>query len=159
METKHCNKCDTTRPTSDFNAHKVYGLQDWCRSCQKAYRKTAHAKAKNAEWRQRNRESINAGKRKYYHEKERDTIWERNIRNKFGITAEQYYEMYDQQNGVCATCHRPHAGYEKRLAVDHCHTTGKVRGLLCEACNRAIGMLGDNLDVVMRVHEYLRRNK
>lgn len=62
-----------------------------------------------------------------------------------GLTIEQFKEMVEMQSGKCAICGNPPAGtkMEKRLHVDHDHQTGKVRSLLCGACNRAIGLLRD----------------
>jgi len=54
----------------------------------------------------------------------------------YGISIEQYEEMLDKQNGLCAICKTP--PQTKRLAVDHDHDTGEVRGLLCHRCNRAV---------------------
>lgn len=76
--------------------------------------------------------------------------------SKFGITAAIYFDMLEEQGGVCYICQGPEIG-GRRLAVDHCHYTGKVRGLLCARCNRAIGMLEDSLELVERAAEYLRK--
>lgn len=71
------------------------------------------------------------------------------LKSNFGITFDDYTRMLEQQDGVCAICLRPEetksrSGKAKLLAVDHCHTTGKVRGLLCQFCNQAIGLLKDD---------------
>ena len=63
---------------------------------------------------------------------------------KYGISLNQYREMFKQQSGVCAICKNPetrklNSGKIKSLSVDHCHETGKVRGLLCTDCNSGIG--------------------
>lgn len=73
---------------------------------------------------------------------------------KYGITLEQYSNMLDAQGGVCAIC-ESHDKAFAHLAVDHCHTTGKVRGLLCNKCNRAIGIFGDDLKRLGRAVAYL----
>lgn len=68
----------------------------------------------------------------------------------YGLTPEQYEDMLVAQNGVCAICHQAETLKRKkdpnimRLHVDHCHKTGKVRGLLCTRCNPAIGYLQDD---------------
>lgn len=59
---------------------------------------------------------------------------------KFGLTVVDYNNLLAKQNGVCGICKKPEAA-NKRLAVDHCHDTGIVRGLLCMQCNTAIGKL------------------
>lgn len=77
----------------------------------------------------------------------------------YGITREQYETMLLAQNGCCAICHSPPPtnGRYKNLCVDHCHSTGAVRGLLCGKCNQAIGLLGDNPEVASRASTYLGR--
>jgi len=66
------------------------------------------------------------------------TYWRmHNLKRDFGITIEEYDAMLTKQGGVCAICKRP--PNKNRLAVDHDHTTGEVRGLLCPSCNRAVG--------------------
>lgn len=75
----------------------------------------------------------------------------------YGITPERYAEMLHAQKGVCAVCDKPPRG-DKSLAVDHCHTTGKVRGLLCIGCNVSLGHLGDDPDLIQALAEYVKRN-
>ncbi len=72
----------------------------------------------------------------------------------FGITPEQYDYLLDVQRGRCAICERVPG--KVRLAVDHCHTTGFVRGLLCSSCNRAIAVFRDNAGNMERAAGYLR---
>jgi len=67
--------------------------------------------------------------------------------------------MEQAQGGVCAICGKPEAtARTKRLCVDHCHETGKVRGLLCSHCNRAIGLLGDSCAILASAITYLEAN-
>jgi hypothetical protein len=75
-----------------------------------------------------------------------------NLKRSFGLTIEEYDAMHDAQGGVCAICGRPQKN--KRLAVDHNHTTGKIRGLLCTTCNRALGYL-ENPDWRLKADAYL----
>lgn len=78
------------------------------------------------------------------------------LRRKYGITPEEYESMLDSQGGCCAICGRaPKSG--RRLAVDHDHISGAVRGLLCTACNVGIGLLGDNHQSVSGAASYLSR--
>lgn len=77
----------------------------------------------------------------------------RNLIRRYGITVEQYKEMYKAQNGKCLICGKP----EQKLHVDHCHETGYVRGLLCGSCNRALGLLKDNTDFLLKAIAYLQR--
>lgn len=59
----------------------------------------------------------------------------------YNITYHDYMHMQNVQDGKCAICENE--SVKERLSVDHCHTTGKVRGLLCRSCNRALGIIGD----------------
>lgn len=79
----------------------------------------------------------------------------------YGVTIEDYERMFAEQNGMCAICKKPETTIRKGklmpLSVDHCHKTGKVRGLLCKKHNSAIGLLEDDVDLVMAAGEYLKR--
>jgi hypothetical protein len=71
------------------------------------------------------------------------------------ITATRYKKMLAMQKGKCAICEgQPRA---RRLAVDHCHVTGRIRGLLCMRCNVALGLMGDDLKGLRRFEKYLIR--
>lgn len=74
----------------------------------------------------------------------------RRLRNRFGITPERYDEMLAAQGGACAICGEGCAS-GRRLAVDHDHATGEVRGLLCMKCNTTLGILeqGNRLDQML----------
>jgi hypothetical protein len=83
---------------------------------------------------------------------------ESHMKRSYGLTFKDYETMLFNQNGVCAICSKePPNTHKKRLNVDHCHTTGKVRGLLCDACNRAIGLLKDSPDLLNKAISYLAR--
>ena len=88
----------------------------------------------------------------------------KSIKNKYGISMEEYESLRVNQNYSCAICglheslnktNGPQAGI-KRLSIDHCHDTGKTRGLLCNNCNRGLGFLGDTTERLEKVLEYLR---
>lgn len=72
--------------------------------------------------------------------------------------------MFTEQGGVCAICNQPETHTSSRsrrvkmLAIDHDHKTGHIRGLLCNNCNRAIGLLGDDIETLLNAVEYLRSN-
>jgi hypothetical protein len=80
----------------------------------------------------------------------------------YGITPEDYKRMFDEQNGVCAICSKPETNLDyrtkelRRLAVDHCHETNIVRGLLCEHCNTGIGKFYHNSELLEKAAEYLK---
>ena len=82
------------------------------------------------------------------------------LKDSYGITLEDYDTMLQNQNNRCAICHGENPKGAKRanvFVVDHDHKTGVVRGLLCHACNRAIGNLGDNVENFYRAIEYLSK--
>lgn len=72
----------------------------------------------------------------------------------YGITLEQYDALYAAQGGVCFICQRA-TGKSKKLAVDHDHATGYVRGLLCSVCNNTLGHLRDDEKAAYRIYQYL----
>lgn len=76
---------------------------------------------------------------------------------KFGIHADQYEAIAKEQNYVCAICKKPDP-CNRALAVDHCHTTQKVRGLLCVNCNMALGNFQDNIEYLRAAIEYMERD-
>lgn len=73
----------------------------------------------------------------------------------YGLTPADYDRMHEEQNGLCRICLRPEPVPGRLLAVDHCHSTGVVRGLLCGDCNRGIGMFKDDPLRLLRAVEYL----
>lgn len=77
-----------------------------------------------------------------------------NLRKNHNMTEKDYQNMLIMQNGVCAICSKEDV-IKKRLSVDHCHKTGKVRGLLCAKCNATLGMVKDNVDILKIMIEYL----
>jgi hypothetical protein len=76
-----------------------------------------------------------------------------NRKSLYGITDDRYQEMVTDQGGRCLICKEPPS--KKSLAVDHCHKTGKVRGLLCHMCNLALGGFKDNPELLKSAIAYL----
>ena len=103
----------------------------------------------NKNWNLRSR--TNEGKRREF---------DKQVLSRYGITLPQYMTILVRQDCVCAICGKPERsklnGKTKRLSVDHCHKTGKVRGLLCTRCNTAIGLLDDDPQRVKAVIDYLQ---
>lgn len=79
------------------------------------------------------------------------------LRTKYGMTQEQYDVMLRSQGGGCAVCTRRPGVV--RLPVDHCHDTGKVRGILCTQCNQALGQLQERADLIDKLAAYLRSHQ
>lgn len=83
----------------------------------------------------------------------------RYLEKTYGITYEYYMELYNKYEGRCHVCFGEGFKIDKnqklKLALDHCHTTGKIRGMLCHNCNRALGLFKDNTKSLQRAIEYL----
>ena len=109
----------------------------------RAYR-AEHQERLNALWRDNWRSS--AAYRERHAGTRRKTI--------YGLSAEHHRRLVEQQNGVCAICKRPS---RRALCVDHCHATRVVRGLLCDKCNTALGLFGDDAGRVLAAVAYLDR--
>lgn len=77
------------------------------------------------------------------------------IRRVYGITLAEYDKMFEDQNGKCAICGSPDEVEGRRLAIDHCHDSGRVRGLLCGKCNRGLGLFYDNKQLLENAISYL----
>lgn len=89
-----------------------------------------------------------------YKEKVRRNLWKR---QGIDITYEQYLKLFLEQEGACAICGSAVNQFNKGMCVDHNHTTGKVRGLLCTDCNRGIGSLKDDKELLQKALDYLNK--
>jgi hypothetical protein len=76
------------------------------------------------------------------------------MESRFGISIAEYNSILESQKGKCAIC-GGHQVRKSRYDIDHNHKTGKIRGLLCSNCNRAIGLLRDNVDTILKAARYL----
>lgn len=102
------------------------------------------------------REQCKAASRKRDPEAKRDA----RLREQFGITSADYDEILQRQDGCCAICRLPNYDQSgRRMHVDHCHETGKVRGILCSSCNTALGKFKDNTNYLERAIEYLLESR
>jgi hypothetical protein len=136
---KKCANCEEYKDLSDFSPSegKAYGVNAWCKRC--------IAQVKNT---------------RYTLERARAE----HLRRVYGLTMEEYEQMLTGQNGLCACCGRSETrrvGRKKRsenaplLHVDHCHTTGRIRGLLCSACNQALGLLEEDPQRIKALLHYV----
>ena len=80
------------------------------------------------------------------------------IKSNYGITTAQFEKMKMDQGGVCAICGGKNVG-GRRLGIDHCHKTGKVRALLCNHCNNGLGSFKDKIDLMAKAMKYLRMHQ
>jgi hypothetical protein len=99
-------------------------------------------------YQRKRRAEMPAEKKARLSEQKRADNWQR----RYGLTPEQVWAMEKAQNGCCAICANKVAQYH----IDHCHTTGKVRGLLCVNCNRGLGAFRDNVQNMEKALEYLQ---
>lgn len=97
--------------------------------------------------------------RRERYERERDRSRDLAFRSKFGISLAEYDQMLEAQGSACAICGKPETvernGKPRWLAVDHCHRTGKVRGLLCGRCNPMIGYAADDAELLRKAADYV----
>lgn len=91
-------------------------------------------------------------------ERKKPAFFRSMLKLKYGITVQQYNTMLENQNSCCALCEKHTSVLERRLAVDHCHETGRIRGLLCMPCNTSLGQLGDNEESMYKIIDYLTQN-
>lgn len=152
---RRCYACKTVKPISEFYPSKRHGHQYECKPCTRAY-KTKYRKENREkitayfkDYKAKNRERIRESNRKHAKANphvHRDYI----LRKVYGISLEKYNEMLGHQDGCCAVCR-----HRSKLNVDHCHTTGAVRGLLCTNCNQGIGRLMDSPKLLRAAAAYL----
>lgn len=149
---KTCTKCKVSKSADQFHRRRCSedGLQSWCKSCMNAA--VAVNQTKNLErvrettkaWAKRNAEYVTDYRRK-------NSV--RRRLKRYGISREAYDAMMEQCQGKCMICRK---NPDRTLHIDHCHKTGRVRGLLCGNCNTAIGKFGDDPAVLAAAASYLR---
>lgn len=88
----------------------------------------------------------------------KSNIGKHQIFYKYGITEEQHLQMYKDQVDKCKICERHKSEFFDRLVIDHCHTSGKVRELLCTRCNLMLGMATDNINILKIAINYLKEH-
>lgn len=118
----------------------------------------------NWEWKETVSNSNSAYYAREWRKRNPDKAKNIDLKKQFGITLMQYNQMLLEQKGVCAICSKPSTtlapdGGPVRLAVDHDHETGKIRGLLCHHCNKGIGCLNDSVDILKKAIDYLNNSK
>lgn len=136
----------------------------WCRGCQTevdlyAYRRGWACKsardANSQAWRDANREKVRAD-HKQWRDNNREHLREYGRAKNYGMDPGEYARMMTEQNGQCLTCDSDgKTGRGGILHSDHNHKTGRMRGLLCSDCNRAIGLMKDDPEIVQRILIYL----
>ncbi len=93
-----------------------------------------------------------------------DQVRDRKLKKEFGISLEEYLSLSNEQHGVCGICFKPETTIHNKtkkaqnLSVDHDHSTGKVRGLLCSKCNTALGLLDEDPTRVISLLKYIEKH-
>lgn len=163
---KPCSRCKETKGFDQFSkaSNKPDGYQIRCKACAKEvyWENREDLVEKKRVYNDTNRESINA-KGKIYRDTDPDKNKNRKLKYYYNITLDQYNNMLEEQNHVCAICHGINKTTGKDLFVDHDHaccpggrSCGEcVRGLLCNICNWAIGALNDDPDNFDRAKQYI----
>jgi len=114
-------------------------------------------KQKNKEYREKNRELIREKQKKYNREnpeKRKNAI----LKNVYGITLEQYNQIFEKQKGKCAICKRHQKELTRTLCVDHNHKTKQVRGLLCVTCNTDVSVVENRLKEMLKYLNKYRKD-
>ena len=162
MKTKICTKCKIGKELINFYTDKRASdsLSCHCNKCQN--QATMKSRMKNfekyTEYNKRYRELNKEQKKQYY--KINKKKWRiSSLLRKFNLTLNEYNKLLNKQNGVCAICQQKETkkinNKNYMLSVDHCHIRNKVRGLLCNNCNRVIGLLKDNINILRSAVKYL----
>jgi hypothetical protein len=139
--TKRCTKCGVEKPSEAFSRDRTAkdGKTHRCKQCA-----IATSQIHRLKW----------------HTKDPRHYERLELTRKFGLTLAEYDRMLEQQNGRCAICRTETPGRNRsRFLIDHDHATGRVRGLLCNACNMGIGQLGDDPQRIEAAAHYLRAFK
>jgi len=152
----HCHACDRSVREIALTPEQIKTME-----VKTAWRQNNLEKMKEyrARWRKKNPAKMEAAGRKWRAanpEKQRATMRKR-VLKRFGLTPDEYDALVAAQDGRCAICQRADSGAKNRryFAVDHCHTTNKNRGLLCNSCNFLIGLCRDDPIIPQRAAEYL----
>jgi hypothetical protein len=151
---KTCRECGHQKP-GDVFVQRPAG-KPWCKDCYNAYYRRARA-AQSPEQRARRLQATrdwfqkNPGYRGSAGKE-----WAAHIWRQYRLTLVAYEALVEQHNNRCAIC-GVEGTSEERLCVDHCHTTGTVRGMLCRKHNMAIGKFDDDPEMLERAAAYLRQ--
>lgn len=143
MNTKQCTTCHETKPLSEFGLQRGRPRHH-CKVCKNK---------ESREWYEKNKDRKKELSKDY-----RSTKKDQDLKKSYGISLHEYSEMLVEQDYSCKICQTHQDSLKRALCVDHNHDTGKIRGLLCDTCNRSLGLLKDNIEVLKRAVDYLERN-
>lgn len=149
-----CSKCKQEKETNQMSldASRRGGISSWCKECRKvSARKWATSNPDKVE-------AQNIRSRTAYREKppEYKDVRSYMLKYRYGIDQQAYDALLESQSYACAICKRSTNDMTYHLHTDHCHSTGKVRGLLCSPCNTYLGYIKDNPAVYEAGVKYIK---
>jgi Autographiviridae endonuclease VII len=157
VDRKTCTRCLESKSLEAFHnaKHGKYGKGSWCIACDIKRRAPIEIRRERSRsWAQRNRE-----KRREHYRKWKDRHPNSRACKRYGITEEDYRRMMERQNSSCAICHMVFGnGRFDKPRIDHCHETGRVRGLLCNGCNLSIGYFTADPSMLLSASLYLAKS-
>jgi len=183
IQTKTCTNCKKRREITQFfkNNQSKDGYFCYCTPCKVIknresrrrhrdkyneksrkynnlpYRKIYNQKRAKIYYKNGGKEKQNAARRKWRKNNPLKYL-EEQLKENYNITLHDYETLLKLQYNRCAICRKHVMNLPKRLYVDHCHKTGKIRGLLCNSCNTALGLLKDDISLFKRSIDYLNKN-
>jgi len=157
------NKENNKEYYKKYNKKYYKNNKEYYKKYNKKYYKNnkEHYKKSNKKYYKNNKEHIKKYHKKYYkNNKEYYKKYYKKylLAKKYNISFEQYTQILKNQNYSCAICGKHRNNCKKAFAVDHNHKTKQIRGLLCQQCNTALGLLKDNPKILIRAIKYLRTN-
>jgi len=156
---KKCCKCHIKKELDEFNKNKsnADGLADYCKPCLALYRSERRKEIRRdkKKYRDTHKDERNQYQNEY-RAKDRQKAKIYNAKYTYGLEPEEYKKLISRQK--CDICDTTDPG-AKDFHIDHCHETGKIRGLLCQSCNHLLGCAKDNITNLQKAINYLDRNK
>lgn len=153
---------DQKEKRRQYDKERYQKNREFIRSQHREYQKQNREilKQKANEYRRKNREIILQKNRNYSKSAEQKLKRrKRDLTKTYGITFDDYKRIWFEQNGCCGICRRFQKEIKRPLFVDHCHETGKLRGLLCHNCNAALGLLKEDVTVMQNLINYTLKHR
>lgn len=145
---KRCPKCEEEKPVEEFSPRRKGGQlrQPYCKPCSRSVNRDNYRRNGN-NWVETRKRYEKTGKGKSRHYK-----------HKYGINEKEYRDLVDLFGGQCGICGKTEKEEGKRLSVDHCHTTGEVRGILCMDCNVSLGRMKEDPSLLREMIRYINKD-
>lgn len=151
MNTKKCCKCKVVKDLNEFSKDKYRkdGYRSNCRQC---------CVINSQKYRKLHPEIFKLQRRRYYDKKKKENPYYQRkyqLKSYYNLELDNYENMIKEQNGICAICNQR----TDKLCVDHNHSTGKVRQLLCTRCNHGLGNFRENINFLENAIIYIRKHQ